>query len=78
MTKMTMTATAIWNDEKGLWEVSINDTYESDTQFLDGKYHKTESNSTQEIKNTCDEFVFAWASLRHNGINTEEIDKMLK
>lgn len=76
MTKMTVNAVAIWNEETGNWEVKIDECYESDTQFADGKYHKIEKTSVQNISN-CDEYVIAWASLKHNGIDTEKIDEIL-
>ena len=60
MTKMTATATAIWNDEKGYWEVEIFQTYD-DGEVSDERYDIVKVCD-------CDEAVIPEAILSANGI----------
>ena len=60
MTKMTATATAIWNDKEGYWDVDISQTYENDEINID-------SHNTVKVCD-CDEVVIAEALMEANGI----------
>ena len=61
MVKMTATATAIWNDEKGYWEVEIFQTYDN------GFTETDERHNTVNVCD-CDELVIPEAILEANGI----------
>lgn len=69
MTKMTMKAEAIWNDDH--WEVSMSDTYYSnDNPDRIISTHNTCKNNVF----VCDEFVFPWAILKAHGIDVNFVN----
>ena len=61
---MTLQAQAIWNEEKGVWDVVMTtfDTYKN----LFGDYVSDYNIHTLEVE-TCNELVFAEALLHVNG-----------
>ena len=60
MTKMKVKAEAIWNDEKGYWDVDISQTYENDEVTID-------RNNTVKVRD-CNEMVIPEALMEANGI----------
>ena len=61
---------AIWNEEKGLWEVSL--LFTEARYCLGGDYRMMESSFEAEVS-ACDEFVLPAAMIQAKGFNAEEI-----
>lgn len=74
MTKMTVNAVAIWNDEDGCWDIDVVSNYNSNDTAT--PIDETRA-GTYKIGN-CDEFAIPWAILQHDGISTELIEKALE
>lgn len=69
-------AKAVWNEEKGAWEVIVKQKITA--RNLDNKYFTTKTKSQIITVEECDEFVIPWAILEDNGINTKIINNKLK
>ena len=71
---MTVTAKAIWNENKGKWECDIL----AIDRGIDVKGEQVEQTRTLKCDiETCDEFVLPMAILECNGISSEEVMKRL-
>ena len=68
---MTVTAQAVWNEEKGLWEVAI---LHNETRYscFGEKYDFVQTTHYIEVKD-CDEFVISDALLAANGIDVQTL-----
>ena len=68
---MTVYAQAIWNKNKGVWEVDI---VSNETCFVGfgEKYSFCQSTNHVEVED-CDEFVIADALLHTNGIDVQAL-----
>lgn len=75
MAKMTVNAVAIWNEKEGYWDVSVLSTY--DGINFNG-IPCSEARASEHTISDCDEYVFPWAILQHNGINTDYINKAIE
>ena len=74
---MQVKAKAVYNEDKGIWEVKISQKEFAKT-FPSNKWKKFRTtNNTFEISE-CDEFVIPWAILEDNGINTSLINECLR
>lgn len=68
---ITVTAQAVWNPEKGIWEVDI---LQNETRYsaLGDHYDFVQSVHHVEVED-CDEYVIADALLEANGINVQSL-----
>ena len=62
---------AVWNPEKGMWEVALTLTNMVHTA-VSKEYLTIQSNFEADVE-VCDEFVLPTAILQANGIKAEEI-----
>lgn len=69
-------AKAVWNEEKGVWEVIVKQ--KNIARNFDNKYFTTKTKSQIITVEECDEFVIPWAILEDNGIDTKMINKILE
>lgn len=74
---MQVKAKAIYNEEKGVWEVQIKQKEFAKT-FPNNAWKKFRTTCNNYEIEECDEFVIPWAILEDNGINTKKIDECLK
>ena len=61
---------AVWNPEKGMWEVKLTLTDMVHTNF--DKYVTIQTNFEVDVR-ACDEFVLPTAIIQANGFRAEEI-----
>lgn len=69
---MNVNAQAIWNSDKGCWEVSIVSTESNTCHYAGNEKYTTCQNTYQAEVEICDEFVLACALLDMNGVNVKE------
>ena len=74
---MQVKAKAIYNEEKGVWEVQIKQK-EFSKVFPSGKWERFRTTCNNYEIQECDEFVIPWAILENNGIDTKKINEYLK
>lgn len=75
-TMMSVNAQAIWNEEKGYWEVTVVQT-DCGIAYPEEKYCVSQSVETVCV-NDCDEAVIADALLHLNGLDVETIFELPK
>lgn len=73
---MKVKARAIYNEDKGVWEVQIKQK-EFTKIFPSNTWKKLKTTCNNYEIEECDEFVVPWAILKDNGININKISEYL-
>lgn len=74
---ITVIANAVWNDEKGLWEVEIHQISTHDESCTFGQGATMEQHTSNFEIEECNELVIPMAILKDNGIDTDELIKRM-